>query len=53
LLPLGMGMSAFYFLPREPARRHQIVFNIVVFYVFVSGVLCLVLFARPTLLLRS
>jgi len=50
LLPLGMGMSAFYFLPREPARRHQIVFNIVVFYVFVSGVLCLVLFARPTLL---
>lgn len=50
LLPLGVGMSAFYFLPREPARRHQIVFNIVVFYVLVSGLLCLVLFVRPTLL---
>jgi O-antigen/teichoic acid export membrane protein len=50
LLPLGIGMSAFYFLPRDPGRRHQIVFNIVIFYTFVSGVLCLVLFVRPTLL---
>ena len=50
LLPLGVGMSAFYFLPREPERRHQIVFNIVLFYTFVSGLLCLVLIARPTLL---
>lgn len=50
LLPLGVGMSAFYFLPRERERRHQIVFNIVLFYVFVSAVLCLVLFVRPTLL---
>jgi O-antigen/teichoic acid export membrane protein len=50
LLPLGVGMSAFYFLPREPARRHQVVFNIVVFYVAVSGILCVVLFARPALL---
>jgi len=50
LLPVGMGMSAFYFLPREPERRHQIVFNIVLFYIFVSSVLCLVLFAWPSLL---
>jgi len=50
LLPLGVGMSAFYFLPREPERRHQIVFNIVIFYTFVSGLVCFVLFARPTLL---
>jgi O-antigen/teichoic acid export membrane protein len=50
LLPLGVGMSAFYFLPRQRERRHQIVFNIVLFYVFVSAILCLVLLARPTLL---
>src|SRR6185503_15109594 len=50
LLPLGVGMSAFYFLPREPERRHQIVFNILIFYTIVSGLLCFVLLARPTLL---
>jgi O-antigen/teichoic acid export membrane protein len=50
LLPLGVGMSAFYFLPREPERRHQIVFNILIFYTVVSGLLCFVLIARPTLL---
>ena len=50
LLPLGVGMSAFYFLPRERERRHQIVFNILLFYTFVSGLLCLLLIARPTLL---
>jgi len=50
LLPLGVGMSAFYFLPRQRECRHQIVFNIVIFYTFASAILCLVLFARPMLL---
>src|SRR3989442_12910099 len=50
LLPLGVGMSAFYFLPRQRERRHQIVFNIVLFYACVSAVFCLGLFLRPTLL---
>src|SRR2546426_12350286 len=31
MLPLGFGMTAFYFLPREEQRRNQTVFNIVFF----------------------
>lgn len=50
LLPLGVGMSAFYFLPREPERRHQVVFNILLFHLLISIVACLTLLARPTLL---
>lgn len=36
LLPLGFHMSAFYFLPREEDRKHQIVLNILLFYLFVA-----------------
>lgn len=36
VLPLGFAMSAFYFLPREPESKRQIVFNIVWFYLFVG-----------------
>lgn len=50
LLPLGVGMSAFYFLPRSSERRQQIVFNILLFHLFISAFACLALFARPTLL---
>jgi O-antigen/teichoic acid export membrane protein len=51
-LPLGFGLSAFYFLPREPHRQRAVVANIVAFYV-VSG-LCLtaVLLVWPGLLAR-
>jgi len=31
ILPLGFGMSAFYFLPRETARRPRVVFNILLY----------------------
>src|ERR1044071_6664823 len=31
LLPLGFGMTAFYFLPRDEAHRNHTVFNIVLF----------------------
>lgn len=47
LLPLGFGMSAYYFLPREDERRRaQVVFNILVFSATVGalGGLALVLF---------
>jgi O-antigen/teichoic acid export membrane protein len=49
-LPLGVGMSALYFLPREPKRQPQIVFNILLYYLFVSAAVCLALVIRPTLL---
>ena len=50
VLPLAFAMSAFYFLPREPERRRQIVFNILLFYTAVGALACLALFARPSLL---
>ena len=37
LLPLGFHMSAFYFLPRERERQHQVVFNILLFHAFVAS----------------
>jgi glycosyltransferase involved in cell wall biosynthesis/O-antigen/teichoic acid export membrane protein/2-polyprenyl-3-methyl-5-hydroxy-6-metoxy-1,4-benzoquinol methylase len=50
ILPLGVGMSAYYFLPRERERQGQIVFNIMLFYLFMSGAACLVFVLRPQLL---
>lgn len=49
LAPLGFGMSALYFLPREhdPLRRAQVVFNVVLFVFATSGSLCAILFLRP------
>jgi O-antigen/teichoic acid export membrane protein len=32
LLPLGFGMTAFYFFPREPDRRGQVMFHILLVY---------------------
>lgn len=46
-LPLGFGMSAFYFLPRERERRGNIVFNIVLFQLLVGGLASLALFIFP------
>jgi len=51
MLPLGFGMSAFYFLPREtPEKRRQIIFNILLFNLIVGGAACLALFAAPQML---
>ncbi|HZH32740.1 MAG TPA: oligosaccharide flippase family protein [Pyrinomonadaceae bacterium] len=49
ILPLGFGMSAFYFLPREPERQGQIVFNILLFHFFVGLLVWLLFVARPEL----
>ena len=51
ILPLGFGMSAFYFLPREEGeRQRQIIFNIVLFNAVMGGLICLTLALYPTLL---
>lgn len=52
VVPLGFGMSAFYFLPRErdPRRRAQVVLNVVLFMLLTSGVVCAALVAWPGLL---
>lgn len=50
MLPLGFAMSAFYFLPREPARRNQVVLNILLFNTTVGVFACLALWLRPSLL---
>src|SRR4029453_19669489 len=49
LLPLGFGMSAYYYLPREndAKRRSQVVLNILLFYVLMGAAACFVLEFRP------
>lgn len=50
ILPLGVGMSAYYFLPRERERKGQVVFNILLFYSFMAGSICLAFALRPQLI---
>jgi O-antigen/teichoic acid export membrane protein len=50
LLPIGFGMSAYYFLPREPERQGAIVFNILLFYLGIGSLVCLLLIFSPWLL---
>jgi O-antigen/teichoic acid export membrane protein len=51
-LPLGFGLSAFYFLPREPERQRAVIANIVAFYA-VSGIcLAALLLIWPGVLAR-
>lgn len=47
ILPLGVGMSAYYFLPREVERKGQIIFNILLFNLAVGVIACLALFLYP------
>ncbi|HKP12766.1 MAG TPA: oligosaccharide flippase family protein, partial [Blastocatellia bacterium] len=47
ILPLGVGMSAYYFLPRERERQGQVIFNILLFYLFMGGGICLLFAMRP------
>jgi O-antigen/teichoic acid export membrane protein len=49
LLPLGFHMSAFYFLPRAPEHRGQIVFNIFLFNLLTGSLGCLALVLFPGL----
>jgi len=50
LVQLGFGMSAYYFLPREPDRQAAVVFNIFVFNTVVGGLVCATLLFFPALL---
>lgn len=54
LLPLGFGMSAYYYLPREsdPARRGQVIFNILLFNLLMGGAACLALIVWPEIMDR-
>jgi O-antigen/teichoic acid export membrane protein/GT2 family glycosyltransferase len=47
ILPLGVGMSAYYFLPRERERQGQVILNILLFYLFMAGGVCLLFATRP------
>src|SRR5580698_2823976 len=50
VLPLGVGMSAFYFLPREKTRRRETVLNIVLFHIAVGALACGALVFHPSIL---
>jgi len=50
ILPLGVGMSAYYFLPRDWDRKGQIVFNILLFNTAVGLVAFLALLFYPNVL---
>lgn len=53
VLPLGFGMSAYYFLPREDSRRRaQVVLNILLFSVVVGAAGSLLLALLPGLLVN-
>ena len=50
ILPLGLSMSAFYFLSRETERRGAAILNILVFNFVVGGLACLTLCLFPQLI---
>jgi O-antigen/teichoic acid export membrane protein len=50
VLPLGVPMSAFYFLPRETTRRCETVLNIVLFHVAAGALACGALALCPSIL---
>ena len=52
VLPLGLGMSAFYYLPREPRRQGAVITNILVFHAATALVVAALLWAFPQLLAR-
>ena len=47
IVPLGFGMSALYFLPREPEKQGNAVLNILLFNVAAGGLVCFAFIARP------
>ena len=50
ILPLGFSMSAYYFLPRDSEKKGPIVFNILIFNLFVGSLAFLLLLLRPGLI---
>jgi O-antigen/teichoic acid export membrane protein len=50
ILPIGFGMSAYYFLPRQPERRRETVVNVVLFNLMMGTLAGLALFFCPWLL---
>src|SRR5260370_28627178 len=50
IAPLGFGMSALYFMPREPYKQRSTVLHILVFNLAVGGLVCLALILRPSFL---
>lgn len=50
ILTLGFGMSAYYFLARETARRPAVIFNTLLFNFIAGGIACLALFLYPQLI---
>lgn len=50
ILPLGVSMSAYYFLSRDATRRASAVFNILIFNFAVGGAAFLALFVYPQIL---
>jgi O-antigen/teichoic acid export membrane protein len=50
VLPFGVPMSAFYFLPRETTRQRETVLNIVLFHVAVGALACGALILYPAIL---
>ncbi len=53
VLPLSVSLSAYYFLPREPARAPQIVLNICLYSLGAGAVAWASLAAFPTLVTRT
>lgn len=50
LLPLGFGMSAYYFLPRLAERRGRVVLNILFVYAAIAVATAVLLVVRPDVL---
>ncbi len=51
VLPFGVPMSAFYFLPRGGTRRRETVLNIVLFHVATGALACCALVFYPSILM--
>jgi len=49
MVPLGFGMSALYFLPREPEKQGRTVLNILIFNLVAGGLVCFALMVRPSI----
>ncbi len=52
IAPLGFGMSALYFLPREPEKQGPAVLNILLFNFAVGALVCFAFIAQPSILER-
>lgn len=50
IIPLGVSMSAFYYLSREPEKRRFYIFNILIFNLIVGGIACFLLNLYPQVL---